>query len=206
MVAQARSDLGEPAVVGDERRAPRRRGLGGDHAERLREDGRDDGSVRERQEVNEMPVLERAREERVAALGQALELLAVIAEADDHRAGVQAVQRLEQQLDSLVLDQLPEVDDRRPVAGQERPQATVIPLVGKALVLIPWVRRVAPSLVEQRAKRLVSGGRAPELDVDTRRNLVHALDVAADLAQDLANVRGADDDCRRAYQCLLAPP
>ena len=99
-VAQARGDLGEPAVVATTGGQPAAAASAATMPNAW-EDGGDDGSVREREEVNEMPVLERAREERVAALGQALELLAVVAEADDHRAGVQAVQRLEQQLDSL---------------------------------------------------------------------------------------------------------
>ena len=67
-------DLGEAGVVGDDRRAAGRGGLGGDHPECLREDRRHDGRVGEREQMHEVPVLERAREEDVEAVGQSLEL------------------------------------------------------------------------------------------------------------------------------------
>ena len=60
---------------------------------------------------------------------EALELLAVVAEADDHRARVHVAQRLEQNVDALVVEQLPEVDDGRLVAGEERRQALGVPFV-----------------------------------------------------------------------------
>ena len=56
-------------MPGDERRAAAGGGLGGDHPERLREDRRHDGRVGERQQVDEVAVLERAREERRAGGG-----------------------------------------------------------------------------------------------------------------------------------------
>ena len=58
-------------------------------------------------------MLERAGEERVEPPRLPLELGPVVAEADDHGAGVEAAQRLEQHLHALVLDQLAEVDDGR---------------------------------------------------------------------------------------------
>ena len=58
-----------------------------------------------------------------------LELLAVVAEADDHRAGIELAQRLEQNVDALVVEQLPEVDDGRFVAGEELGEALGVPLV-----------------------------------------------------------------------------
>ena len=57
-------DLGEPGVARDERRRAGRRRLRGDHAERLGEDRRHDRDVGERQQMPQMPVLERAGEER----------------------------------------------------------------------------------------------------------------------------------------------
>ena len=57
-------DLGEARVARDERRAAARGRLGGDHPERLREDRRHDRDVGERQQVDEVPVLERPGEER----------------------------------------------------------------------------------------------------------------------------------------------
>ena len=76
-----------------------------------------------------MPVLERPREEDVEPLGQLLELGAVVAEADDDRARIDPAQRLEQHLDALVPDQLAEVDDGRPVAGEERREPLGVALV-----------------------------------------------------------------------------
>src|SRR4051794_11410904 len=80
-------DLGEAGMPRHERRRTRRRRLGRDHAEGLGEDRRDDRHVREREQVREVPVLEGAGEQR-ARRRRSLELLAVVAEADDHGAGV----------------------------------------------------------------------------------------------------------------------
>ncbi len=112
-------DLRQARMARDERRRPGRRGLGGHHPERLREDrGHDDG-VREREQVDEVPVLQGAREQRPRRRGR-LELRPVVAEADDHGAGVEALERLEEDVDALVVEELAEVDDRRLVAGEER--------------------------------------------------------------------------------------
>ena len=121
-------DLSEPGVPGDERRTAGRRGLGRDHSERLGEDRGDDRYVRERQQVHEVPVLERAREER-ALRGQGLELGPVVAEADDHGARVQLAERLEQHVDALVEEELAEVDDRRLVGREERLESVCVRLV-----------------------------------------------------------------------------
>src|SRR3954463_357949 len=97
---------GEPRMARDERRHARRGGLGRDHPEGLREDRRHDCDVAQRQELDEMPVLERAREER-SRRRQRLELFSIVPEADDDGLHVEALQRLQQQVDSLVEDQLP---------------------------------------------------------------------------------------------------
>ena len=86
-------DLGEPGVARDERRAAGRRGLGRDHPERLGEDRRDDARVGEREQVPEVPVLERPGEERLdPAVGRARRSSAAAlgAEADDDETGVDA--------------------------------------------------------------------------------------------------------------------
>ena len=62
-------------------------------------------------------MLERPGEEGVDAVGPLLELGAVVAEADDDRAGVEAPQRLEQDVHALVLHELAEVDDGGAVVG-----------------------------------------------------------------------------------------
>src|SRR5919197_895246 len=88
-------DLGQPRVARDERRRSSGSRLGGDHAERLREDGRDDGDVGERQQVHEVAVLERTGEQRPRR-SRPLELVAVVAEPDDDGARVDLPQRLKQ--------------------------------------------------------------------------------------------------------------
>ena len=57
-------DLGEAGVRGEHRGDAGGGGLGGDHAEGLGEDRRNDGGVAEREEMDEVAVLERAGEER----------------------------------------------------------------------------------------------------------------------------------------------
>ena len=78
-------DLGQARVPGDERRHAGRCGLRGHHPERLGEDRGHDDDVRERQQVDEVPVLERAREQRVPRR-ELLEVPAVVAEPDDQGA------------------------------------------------------------------------------------------------------------------------
>src|SRR5512133_2908395 len=85
----------------------------------------------------------------------ALQLVPVVAEADDHGAGVQAAERLEQKLDTLVVDELPEVDDRRPVAGEERLETLGVPIVRQALVSVVLVPRVLDGFADQAIERLL---------------------------------------------------
>ena len=63
LLLEAGGDLGETGVARDERRRAGGGGLGRDHPERLREDRRDDRRVGEREQVDEVTVLERPREE-----------------------------------------------------------------------------------------------------------------------------------------------
>ena len=111
-------DLGESGVTRDERWRAGGGCLRRDHPERLGEDRRDDGHVGEREQVHEMAVLERAREER-SRRGGGFELGAVVAEADDDGACVDPAKRVQQDMDALVVEQLAEVDDGRLVVLEE---------------------------------------------------------------------------------------
>ncbi len=62
---QAGGDLGEPGVTCNERRTAGRRGFRSHHPEGFREDRRDDARVRHGEQVDEVPVLERAGERDV---------------------------------------------------------------------------------------------------------------------------------------------
>src|SRR5918994_3721321 len=93
--------------------------------------------------MDEVPVLERAGEER-PRWRSSLELLAVVAEADDHGAGVEALERLEEDVDALVVEELAEVDDGRLVVGEELFEAFGVALVGLPLLRVPRVRRGRP--------------------------------------------------------------
>ena len=195
-------------MPGDERRTAAGGGLGGHHAEGLGKDRRHDRGVGERQEMDEMPVLERPGEEHPVARkrrGEPLELGPVVAEADDHRARVERGERLEQELDALVLDQLAEVDDRRPVAGEERREPLGVALVGQPLVRRSRVRRILPRLVEEVGQRLVAVLPDELVDVDARRHLDHPVDVTRDLLQHLADVPRADEDRLGRRERLAAP-
>src|SRR6476646_1915056 len=114
----------------------------------------------------EVAVLERPGEER-AERSERLEPLAEVAEADDDRAHVEAGDRLEQHLDALVLDQLPEVDDGRALVGEEAREPRGVALVGKSLVGVAGARRTVPRPLEQRGERLVMRLGPELLQVDT---------------------------------------
>ncbi len=185
----------------DDRRHSRGRRLGRDHAERLREDRRHDGDVAEREQVDEVTVLERAGEDRPGRRDR-LERLAVVAEADDDGADVEAAQRLEQHLHALVLDQLADVDDRGLVARERVLEARRVAGIGMALVA---VLRVELGLRDQAGERAQPVLGRELVDVDARRNLVHAVDVADDVLEHGADVRRADEDRLRAGERLRSP-
>ena len=197
-------DLREPGVARDERRAAGCSGLGGDHAERLGEDRRHDARVGEGEQVDQVPVLQRAREQDVRA-GEPLQLRALLPEPDDDAAGVDAVERLEEHVHALVADELPEVDDRRPVAGEEPAEALGVPLVGKPLLGVGRVRRVAPCLGQEGGERRRPLLRSPVVEVDPRRDLVDAIDVAAHVLEHAADVGGADEG-RSGLLQTVSPP
>ena len=112
------------------------------------------------EQVDEVAVLEGAGEERPRRRG-GLELGPVVAEADDHGLRLEPLQRLEQQVDALVPQELAEVDDRRALRLEEGGETVGVALVRQALVGVSRVRRVAARLVEQapRAPRRAAWGR-----------------------------------------------
>src|SRR5205823_11744783 len=204
LLAEAGRHLGKAGVRRDDRQHAGRRRLGGDHPERLGEDRGHDGDVAERQQVPEVAVLERPGEER-ADRSERLELLAEVAEADDDGARVETRDRLEHDLDTLVLDQLPEVDDGGPLGGEETGEACGVALVGKPLLAVAGIRRVGPRLLEQRGQCLLAR-LGPELvHVDARRHDLDAIDVADDLLEHVADVLGAGIDDLGTGERLRTP-
>ena len=78
----------------------------------------------------------------------------------------------------MLLDQLPEVDDGRLVAGEEGLEPLGVPLVGQPLLALPGFggsARASASRSASASSRLL---RHELVDVDPRRHLEHALDVA----------------------------
>ena len=154
-------DLREAGVVRDDRRATRRGRLGRHHPEGLGEDRGHDCDVGKRGQMDEMAVLERAGEENRQPFSLLLELRPVVAEADDDRSCVHASQRLEEQVDALVVDELAEVHDRGAFVGEEAREPVGIALVGETLVLVAGIRGIVSCLLEQRRQRLGSRLGAP---------------------------------------------
>ena len=161
-------------MTGNERRNSGRGGLRGDHPEGFGKDRRRYGDLGERQQVDQVTVLERAREEHVHS-GHALQLCPVVAEAHHDRLRVQALEHLEQQVYALVLEQLAHVDDRRARLREEGPEALGVARIGQALVGAAGVGRIAPSFLEQRRERLLARLRLEGLDVDAGRHLENSL-------------------------------
>ncbi len=79
-----------------------------------------------------------------------LELRAVVAEADDDRPRIEPPKRFEQDVDALVPEQLPEVDDRRPLPPRGTPPvAPHSASSGRRSLALSGIRRIAPGLGEQ---------------------------------------------------------
>jgi hypothetical protein len=129
----------------------------------------------------------------------------VIAEAHDHGPRVDVAERFEEHMHSLVVNELAEVDDGRPAAREEAGQALGVPLIRQPLVRVAGIRRIGPCLCEQPGERLLTRPRPPLVDVDSGWNFVHAVDVADNVLQYLADVRRANEDGRRARQRLPPP-
>ena len=114
-------------------------------------------------------MLERTGEER-SRRRRSLQLLAVVAEADDDRTGIDLTERVQQDVDALVVDELAEEDDRRLVTGEELREALRIPAVGMTLVRVPRVRRIGPRLGEQFLQRLLARRGAKLVDTSWTRS------------------------------------
>src|SRR6476469_9249746 len=152
----------------------------------------------------EVAVLERPGEERDER-SERLEPLAEVAEADDDRAHVEAGDRLEQHLDALVLDQLPEVDDGRALVGEEAGEARGIALVGEPLLSVAGIRRIGSRLLEQRRERLLARLEPELVHVDARRHDLDSIDMAADFVEGRADVLRARVDDLRTGERLRSP-
>ena len=192
-------------MAGDERQRASGSRFRSDHAERLGEDRRHHRHVAQRDQVDQVAVLERAGEER-ARRRDPLELVAVVAEADDQGPHVAELpQGVEEDVNALVVEQLPEVEDGRPVAREPLREPFGVALVGNPLVRVTGVRRIAAELVEQRPERDLPVLGPKLVDVDAGRNLLDAVDVTDDVLEHLPDVRGADVDGRGGLQRLPPP-
>src|SRR6266511_5112753 len=151
-----------------------------------------------------MAVLERPGEERPLG-SNSLELGPVIPEADDDCARLYLLERLEEDVDALVTEQLAEVEDGRVRPCEEGLDPFGVPLVGKTLLSVARVRRIGAALGDQELERLGARARQEPLDVDSRRDDVDAVDVADDVLENLPDVLRADEDRLRAGEGLSPP-
>ena len=97
---------------------------------------------------------------------------------------------------------------RRPSARRPRETRTsrsALPSSGRRSLALPGFGGSQPRLGEKRGQRLVARLRTPLLDVHARGHLVDAVDVAADVLDDLADVRRSDENGTRIREHLLAP-
>src|SRR5213596_275524 len=94
------------------------------------------------------------------------QLAAVVAEADDQAARPRLAERLEQDVDALVVEQLAEVENGRLFAFEPGRKPPGVALVGKALLLVAGIRRIAASLVQQALEGLGPRLRPELVDVD----------------------------------------
>ena len=100
---------------------------------------------------------------------------------------------------------LPKYTTVGPRLREELREARRVAFVGQPLVAVPRVRRILPRLLEQSRERLLARQRPELVDVDARRNLVHAVDVTDDVLEHRADVRRADEDRLRARERLTSP-
>ena len=94
-------------------------------------------------------MLQRPREERPRRRDP-LQFGPVIAEADDQGSGTGFAERLEEDVDALVVEQLSEVENGRLIALEPGGEALGVPFVGKPFLRVAGVRRVATGFFEQR--------------------------------------------------------
>ena len=97
-------------------------------------------------------------------------------------------------MDALVVEELAEVENSRLCALEPGCQPVGVALVGEPLCRVGGVRRIATGLVEQVGERLAPILRGELLDVDARRHLVDAVDVADDVFEHGPDVGRAHED------------
>ena len=137
--------------------------------------------------------------------GGLLESRALGPEADDDRARLDPLERLEEETDSLLLAQLADVDDGRSFTGEELLQPLGVALIRIAL---PDAGRVAAGLLEEPRQRLVPRFRPERVDVDARRDDADPLQVLAradDVLEHTPDVLRAGEDVARAAEALPRP-
>ena len=100
---------------------------------------------------------------------------------------------------------LPKYTTVGPRLREELGEPLGVAFVRQPLVGVSGIRRIAPRLLEQPRERLVARQGTELVDVDARRNLVHAVDVADHVLEHLADVRGADEDRLRARERFATP-
>ena len=93
---------------------------------------------------------------------------------------------------AFLLDQLAEVDDRRLVAGEELGQPSCVVRIGQTFLGVLRVRRIESRLLEQIGECGATLLQRELVDVDARRHLDDAGDVADDIFEHLSDVPGAD--------------
>ena len=113
-------------------------------------------------------MLERPGEEHAAARSPSPRARPGSRRTRRRRRAHPARERLEQHVDALVAQELPEVDDGRLVAGEERGETLGVSLVRESLVRVARIRRIAACFGDERGERRVTRLRPPLLDVDTR--------------------------------------
>src|SRR5919201_1683637 len=200
-------DLGQPGMAGDERQRAAAGSFRGNHPEGLGENRRHDRHPAERDQVDEVPVLQRPGEQG-SRRRDPLQLVAVVAEADDDRSRLRLDfgQRVEEDVDAFVVQQLAEVENGRLVALEPGLEPLGVSLVREAFLGIAGVGRVAARLLEQAPERGRPGFGLELVDVDAGRHLVDAIDVADDLLEDGANVSRADEDGLGLCEAVSSPP
>ena len=178
----------------DEWRAPGRGGLGCDHPERLREDRRYDTGVREGQQVPEVAMLERPGEERLDPTvgGMPFERRSLRAEPHDDKACLDSGESVDENVNSLLLDQLAEVHDDRLEGLEKGLETRGIAIVGEAFLGVAGVRCIARRLHDQRGERNLARLWCPCVDVDAGRYFADVLGVPAHLGEHGADVLRAD--------------
>ncbi len=109
-------------------------------------------------------------------------------------------------MDSLVQEELPEVDDRRLVGREKRGQPRRhCPRRGGARSRCRDSADRSRDSATKRGERLFARLRTPLLDVHSRGHLVNAVDVAADVLDDLSDMRRSDENGTRIREHLSPP-